>query len=371
MQRQLIFTLTLIVLLTSFAGASPAITEPPKPLKVAVLVTEPFVVRTEMGYTGFAIELWETVARQLGLNYQYQEVADIPELLTKLTRGDADVAVADLAVTSERMKIIDFTQPWFDSGLKIMLYHEDLKGLAGFMRTLRDSGHLFIIGSIVLIIVLMTIALTWVDRRYDPEFPTKWSSGLAESFYHVMSLLTSGSTGHKAMFGSAGRVLAAIWLVIGVGIVTYITSTVTAIMTTNALEDRLFQSEVTKVRGVEDLKGKTVGVIVGSVAETPLKAHSVAMRKFEGIDSLMDGLNSNAVDAVLAGEASLNYFLLKHPNSNAVNAGTLVRNEKLAFALRLQSPLRVPLSKEVVAASESGFLKELHQRYFESPPKNP
>ena len=364
MQRLPASVLVVMVFVTFLSQGVLAATPASSPLKVAVLVSEPFVIRSDSGFTGYAIELWEHVAAQLGLNYQYEEVADIPSLLNRLTAGDVDVALTELTVTSERMKLMDFTQPWFDSGLRIMVHHQNLKGFSGFVETLKETGHLPIIMLLLCLIVLMTLCLTWVDRKFDPEFPSRWSSGLAESFYHVMSLVTSGSTSHKPMFGSLGRVLAAIWLVVGVGIVTYITSTVTAVMTTNTLEDRFFKAQASKVKGLDDLKGSSVGVLTGSVAAIPLREKGIAVREFDTVNGLMEAVSQGTVDALLADEPSLNYYLMHHSDLQVAPVGPLVRHEKYAYALKLQSALRVPLSKEVVAAAEAGVLKELTLKYF-------
>ena len=369
MQHAPVTALILVVVLALISHEVLASPQNPKHLKVAVLVSEPFVIKDHSGYTGLAIELWEHVAGQLGITYEYEQVNDIPSLLNKITVGDADVALTELTVTSDRMRYMDFTQPWFDSGLRIMVHHQNLRGFSGFIQTLQESGHMTTIMLLFAVIIFMTLFLTWIDRRFDPEFPARWSSGIAESFYHVMSLVTSGSTNHKPMFGSFGRVIAAMWLVVGAGIVTYVTSTVTAVITTNTLEERFFRQQSSKIQGLDGLKGSSVGVLTGSVAAIPLRERDINVMEFDSIERLINAVSEGKIDALLADEPSLDYYLLHHPNLAVSPVGPLVRHEKYAYALKLQSVLRVPLSKEVVAASESGFLKELKQKYFGSQSK--
>jgi ABC-type amino acid transport substrate-binding protein len=123
--------------------------------------------------------------------------------------------------------------------------------------------------------------------------------------------------------------------------------------------------EASKIKGIDDLKGKTVGILKGSVAGKPLHDRQIKIREFEGIPELMRALSQEAIDALLADEPSIKYYLLHHPDLNVAPVGPLVRYEKYAFAVRRNSPLRIPLSKEVVSAAEGGFLKQWHDHYFE------
>jgi hypothetical protein len=100
---------------------------------------------------------------------------------------------------------------------------------------------------IAISLIIASVFLTILDRRLDPEFPADWSKGIAESFYHMVSILITGTTGHKPMFGIYGRILAALWLVMGVGFVAYVTSSITSVMTINSMERQLWQADKAKI----------------------------------------------------------------------------------------------------------------------------
>jgi len=81
------------------------------------------------------------------------------------------------------------------------------------------------------------VLLTFFDRRFDKSFPESWREGIAESFYTVMSVATSGKPAKRSnLFGWVGRIWQGLWLVCGVAVVAYVTSSVTSVMTT--LSDR-------------------------------------------------------------------------------------------------------------------------------------
>ncbi|EEB5699469.1 hypothetical protein KTK71_004601 [Salmonella enterica] len=101
------------------------------------------------------------------------------------------------------------------------------------MSSLTDAGHVKVYLIIITGILAVTLLLTLIDRKMDDTFPESWFAGLAENFYHVMSIVTTGKTTHKLLFGSAGKIIAAIWMVCGVTIIACITSSITSTMTTH------------------------------------------------------------------------------------------------------------------------------------------
>jgi hypothetical protein len=169
------------------------------------------------------------------------------DLLASISSGKPDVAVKELTINGERMERMDFSQPWFDAGLQIMVHKPPVVSLVYFVHQLYENGSLKSNFWIAISLIIASVFLTILDRRLDPEFPADWSKGIAESFYHVVSILMTGTTDHKPMFGIYGRILAALWLVMGVGFVAYVTSSITSVMTINSMERRLWQADKAKI----------------------------------------------------------------------------------------------------------------------------
>lgn len=85
---------------------------------------KPFEFRGEDGkYIGFDIDIWDAIATDLKLNYTLKPM-DFYQLIPALRTGAIDVAIAGITINSEREKIIDFTHPYFDSGLLVMVRSE-------------------------------------------------------------------------------------------------------------------------------------------------------------------------------------------------------------------------------------------------------
>ncbi|MFC5586855.1 transporter substrate-binding domain-containing protein [Nitratireductor kimnyeongensis] len=338
------------------SGAAPAFAQQP-PLRVAVHENPPFVVEEKGHYSGMAIELWEMFAKELGLKFNYLPYETVREMVDATAKGEVDVAVTNLTITEARAQRIEFTQPWFDSGLRIMVHDDSSGSFWDLLRGLRDSGFLGAYAWLGFVILLATVGYTMFDRHFDRDFPKRWRDGLAESFYSVMTIATSGKPApRRNLFGWYGRVWQGVWLVFGVLVVAFVTSSVTSVMTTLSLRG--------DIHNVGDLSGRIVGVTEGSTAEDVARAARLAVVPFPNIRKSADALLAGRIDAVVGDKPVLEYFAYKNPEKAFSVVGPLFNPDKYGFGLPPQSPLRKPLTVEVVGAHEDGMIHRLYIKYF-------
>ena len=72
----------------------------------------PFAMKQPDGsWSGISIELWEKIAEQLGVSYEFREF-DLKGLIGAVAAGEVSAGVAALTVTSEREQTFDFTHPF-------------------------------------------------------------------------------------------------------------------------------------------------------------------------------------------------------------------------------------------------------------------
>jgi len=82
---------------------------------------KPFVFSDEQGnYTGFDIDVWREIAGSVGLKFELLPMA-FTELLPALQDGRIDAALGALSITAAREKSIDFSYPYYDAGLILMV----------------------------------------------------------------------------------------------------------------------------------------------------------------------------------------------------------------------------------------------------------
>ena len=350
---------TLILVLFVALGATRVAAQdaPQTELTVGVYVSPPFVEdRGNGAHSGMAIELWETVAEQLGLTFHYTEYPTFGALVRATASGEVDAAITNLTITRDRAETIAFTQPWYDAGLRIMVPDQGGGGFRGVLNGLQDAGHLRAYAWLLSIIVLATIGLTLFDRRFDPDHPRRWRDGVAESFYHVMSIVTSGRIARKNLFGWVGRIWQGLWLAFGVAVVAYVTSTVTSVMTTLSLTNQ--------ITGLDDLNNQLVAVMSSSAQEEYARSVGLRVRGFGHLDEAVAALLEGEVAAIIDDAPVLEYYQHTHSDQPLEIVGRLFERQKYGFALPLGSPLTRPLTLAILAAIDADQVDELKSKYF-------
>jgi polar amino acid transport system substrate-binding protein len=345
--------LTLLLPQASTAQAPQA----PETLDVGLFVDPPFVIADGGRFSGMAVELWENIAAELELPYRYVELETVGDLVEATASGQVDVAVTNLTINRPRAQLIDFTQPWFDGGMRIMVGSERRHGFRSLIAGLGDAGFLRAYAWIALVVVGATVVLTLFDRRFDAGFPTRWRDGIAESFFSVMSIATTGKPpSRKNLFGWMGRIWQGVWLICGIAVLAFVTSSVTSVMTTLSLANQ--------IHGVTDLAGKRVGVLSGSIEADYAQEQALQTRAYPGLADAVDGLLNGEVSAVIADAPVLEYHVHTHPDLPLQVVGPLFQPDKYGFAVPQQSPLRSLLTVELLGALASGEVDDLKTRYF-------
>jgi glutamine transport system substrate-binding protein len=80
----------------------------------------PFEFKQDGKYTGFDIELWEAIAQQAGLKYSLRPM-DFNGIIPGLQTRNIDAALAGITIRDDRKKVIDFSDPYYESGLAILV----------------------------------------------------------------------------------------------------------------------------------------------------------------------------------------------------------------------------------------------------------
>ncbi|UHD43801.1 transporter substrate-binding domain-containing protein [Aureimonas altamirensis] len=304
-----------------------------------------------------AIELWQWLAGQIGRESTYVEFSNVRELVDAAASGQVDVAVTNMTIIRERAERVDFTHPWFDAGQRIMVRENAGSGISNLIAGLNESGHLRAYAWIGIVIIIATILVTLFDRKFDKDFPRRWRDGLAEGFYTVMSVTTSGKPpARKNLFGWIGRFWQGLWLVCGIAVLAYVTSSVASVMTTLSL--------TSQINSVADLPGRVVGVQPGSVSETYARQAGLNIRHFDHVADAAGALVDGRIDAIVGDAPVLEYYAHTAAQQPVTVVGPIFEPDKYGFALPRQSELTRQISVELIGAHDSGQIEDIRVRYF-------
>lgn len=95
----------------------------------------PFEFEKDGKYVGIDVELIEAIGEDQGFEVELKAM-DFKGIIPALQAGQLDVAMGGMSITEERKNVVDFTEPYFDAGVSLIVSEantdiqsvEDLKG---------------------------------------------------------------------------------------------------------------------------------------------------------------------------------------------------------------------------------------------------
>ena len=330
-------------------------------IRVVTKPVEPFSFTQNGKLAGFSIDLWEAVAREAGFQFEMQNLESVPKMLDAVKSKQADVAIAAISITAERHATMDFSQPYYDSGLQILVAGNSAADRGNFAtnmtRQFLNWQTLRVLGLVLLIMFLISHLVWLFERRRNPEmYPEPYGPGVWESFWWTISMLCTGGCEAKGPMGVPARLVAILWMVVSIVLIAYFTAAVTTEMTVKSLAG--------EISGPGDLPGVKTGTVAGSTAETWLRKNKGKVSTYPDVDTAIAALNSGEVKAVVYDAPVLRYYLSKKAGTRLRLVGPTFERQSYGIGVQEQSPLRMPINRALLALNERGFIEELQKKWF-------
>src|SRR5216110_1005072 len=325
------------------------------PLRVVTTPIAPFVLPDTDPLAGFSVDVWDAVARRMHVDFALQ-VVPADDRLSKVERGEADVAIGLIVMTPEDEKRVDFSHPYLESGLQIMVRAQR----EGRLLELFDSipwaaiGELF--GVAILIMLLLANVLWLIERRNNPNFRKKYLPAIGEGLWGSMLIIATGEHGDRDAPNVIKRIAVVAMCLLGVVLVAQLTATVTS----SQIVAR-FQSEI---RGPADLPGKTIAATPGTIAGDYLTGLGLPFTRMANPDEGIRMLTQGEVQAVVLNSAALQYLAAKRGKGMLQVVGPIFRPYKIGFVVREGSPLRKQINEALLALYADGTYEDIYAKWF-------
>ncbi|MBD2667123.1 extracellular solute-binding protein, family 3 [Richelia sinica FACHB-800] len=328
-----------------------------KPLIVATREIEPFVFSSKGQLTGFSIDLWRGIAQEMGVKSEFVEYGNVAELLSALKSGKADLGIAAISITSERQENFDFSLPMFGAGLQILVRNPGANNSAvpNLLQTFFSPGLLQVIG-IALILVVIAAHILWFSERDHEEgmIPKSYFPGIFKAgWWAAATLATQADEMPK---GPIGRIIAVIWMFIGVLFVAYFTASATTALTVQQLQG--------DIKSIDDLPGRVVATTAGSTASKYLQELKISISEFPKIEQAYEALQKKKADAVVFDAPVLLYYAANQGKGKVEVVGSIFREENYGIALPNNSPYRKPINSALLTLKENGIYQSLYEKWF-------
>ncbi|MEZ4452542.1 MAG: transporter substrate-binding domain-containing protein [Nannocystaceae bacterium] len=305
---------------------------PPGPLRVGTKEAPPFVVRRPDGaLEGPTLELWRQVAGDLGATYTLED-------------GSLDVAVAALTITADRELRLDFSRPYHTTGLAIAVARRPAEGWVDVFVAVFNAAFLRLVLAFASLQLIVGSLMWLCERRRNPHFQGPAAAGLGAGLWWAVVTMATVGYGDKVPVTGPGRLLAMLWMLVSLIILTTVTASITTSLTLGRLEAR--------IEGPDDLGKLRVGAIAGSTGEGFLREHGLFYRSFADPRAGLRAIDGGSIDALVHDEPILRAEIdAGHAGAIEILPRTFQRQD-YAFGLPTGSPLREPINQSLARRVE-------------------
>lgn len=275
----LILLITIICSFQTFAQ-EPESLQSNKKLIIGVTETPPFVEKRPNGFSGLSITSWKMVNEQLQTSYEFKEYKNLESLLNAIENGEVDFSVNPITVTDNRMKRMEFSQPYFISHTSVVKRKESkfLKHLKNFF-----SWDFFSVIGLLLFVILIFGILVWAfERKKNKEEFGGNIRGIMQGFWWSAVTMTTVGYGDKAPRTTGGRVVGLIWMFMAVIIISSFTAGIASSLTVKSINE--------EIRNIQDLERFDVTTVKSSSSQELLDLYNIennlVSNGFEGLEAV-------------------------------------------------------------------------------------
>ncbi|GAV64037.1 Lig_chan domain-containing protein/SBP_bac_3 domain-containing protein/ANF_receptor domain-containing protein, partial [Cephalotus follicularis] len=333
------------------------------PLRIGVPTGSTFkqfvnVVQDQPGdnysFQGFAINLFEATIKQLPYSLPHNFFAfngSYDAIVEQVYLNRFDAVVGDVAVVSRRYQHAEFTQPYTESGLVMIVPVRSRDSRAWlFMKPFTKA-----MWALTAAITVYNGFVVWlIEKKHYPELRgsavNQIGTLISLSFTTLFSL-----TGEK-LHSNQSRIAMVMWLFVALVITQTYTANLTSILTVKRLDPTV--KDIESLQKSNAMVGQCRGSFVARYLTDVLHFHPNNIKNYTTPEHYAQGLRSGEIAAAFLEAPFAKLFLAKYCK-DFIAAGPTYSVGGFGFVFPKGSLLLPDVTKALLQVSESGKQREL------------
>lgn len=281
------------------------------------------------------------------------------DIIRMVAANSLDAAVGDFAIVRNGTQLAEYTQPYIESGLVIVV---PVKHVTSSAWAFLEPFTLEMWCVTVALFILVGIVVWLLEHRTNEEFRGSPRRQVITMLWFSFS--TMFFSHRENTVSTLGRFVLIIWLFVVLIITSSYTASLTSILTVQQLS--------TGITGIDSLVSSSlpIGYQAGKFTKRYLTENfNVPLSRLvplnsiqEYADALNRGPKNGGVAAIVDEKPYIDIFLSNYCSFRIV--GEEFTKEGWGFAFQRDSPLAADLSTAILQLSESGQLQRIHDEWF-------
>ncbi|GMI82318.1 GLUTAMATE RECEPTOR 2.7, glutamate receptor 2.7 [Hibiscus trionum] len=309
-------------------------------------------------YDGFCIELFYEVLKVIGYELPYRfdpHNGTYDELVNKVYSKTYDAAVGDITILATRADHVEFTQPYAESGLSMIVPAKSEDSAWIFLRPFTMEMWL-----VTAAILIYTMFIVWMlEHQSNPEFRGSWNNQIGTALWFTFSSLFFAH--REKIYSNLTRVVVVVWLFVVLVLNSSYTASLTSMLTLKRLGPN--------ITDIDSLK--RANLKIGCDGDSFVRAYleQVLHFKTSNIQNVSSEYNyegefkSNRIAAAFLELPYGKVFLSQYCKQFTTSTPTY-RFGGLGFVFQKGSPIAGDVSRAILKLSENGYLMKLEEKWF-------
>ncbi|CAG5114540.1 unnamed protein product, partial [Candidula unifasciata] len=337
-------------------------------------------------FFGYCSDLAEMVSRNVGYEYHIRFVLDGEYgrkqddgtwngVIGELIKHEADIAIAPLTITSDREKVLDFTKPFMNLGISLMIKKTADTGhrVFSFMEPLSQEIWLCTVFAFIGVSVVLFLVSRFSSEEWQLDADSKLENDFTIGNSLWFSLGAFMQQGCDVLPKSvSGRIVTSVWWFFTLIIISSYTANLAAFLTTmrmsgsiRSAEDLVKQTEIKygPYRGGSTymfFNQTTVPLYQRMWSFMTSQSDVFVKDNDEGIKRVRE---SNGQYVFLI-ESTLNEYYSSRLPCDTVKAGNNLDAKGYGIATPMGSDIRDKLTLSILQLREDGVLDELKKKWW-------
>ncbi|KAL7590547.1 hypothetical protein Lser_V15G39747 [Lactuca serriola] len=318
-------------------------------------------------YMGYSIDVFVAAINLLpyAVPYQFYPYGDgrqnpsYTDLVSLVNAGVYDAAVGDIAIITNRTSMVDFTQPYIESGLVVVT---PVKKLSSGTWAIFKPFTVELWG-VILISFLVVGAVVWIlEHRRNNDFRGTPKQQFGTTLWFIFSTLFF--THKQSMKSTLGRLVVILWLFVVLIISQSYTASLSSILTVQKLSS--------PIDGIDSLIPRKDRIGYGArsfVRDYLVKEIGISEARLVPLElpedyekALNNGPNNGGVIAIVDERPYIELFLSTRCQFSIV--GPEFTKNGWGFAFQQGSHLATDVSNAILKLSETGELQRIHNKWL-------
>ncbi|KAF3796308.1 Glutamate receptor 2-7 [Nymphaea thermarum] len=320
---------------------------------------------------GYCIDVFEAVVNVLPYSLSYEFVPFIDEhgksggtynqLVDQVILGKYDAVVGDVTIIANRSNYVDFTLPYTESGVSLLVPMEAEHKKSVFVFSKPLTAELWITSGSFFVFTGLVVWL--LEHRINPAFRGTPLEQIGVTFYFAFSTMVFA---HKERLQSnLARFVVIVWVFVVLILTSSYTASLTSILT--------FQQLRPTVTSIQSLvrNGDYIGYLEGSFVPSLLERMNVdksKLREYSTAEQYKEGLTRGSggggVSAIVDEIPYIKLFLAKYCTGFSM-VGPTYKTGGFGFVFPKGSPFVADISRAVLNITEGDSMASIQRAWFE------